>query len=166
MAEGDARIRIKLGQVEIEYEGKADFLKTQLLETVKEVLELQKEVPAALAAPLAEQPPAPSNSGKGTIEHSTDTIAYLIGATTGNELAMAAAAHLHFTKGKKTFARKEILQEMKGAHHYFKQSYEGNLSRTLKALTKGKARLRVISTGIYSLSNTEVQELGATFADA
>ena len=73
MADTKARIRIKLGQIEIEYEGDAAFLKKDLIETVKEVLELQKTHPAAAKSlPAAPAAPAGGVSG-GKFDHSTDT---------------------------------------------------------------------------------------------
>ena len=43
----DATIRIKLGQIEFDYQGDASFLKKDLLDTVKKLLELQERHPAA-----------------------------------------------------------------------------------------------------------------------
>lgn len=76
----EASIRIKLGQIEVEYQGDASFLKKDLLETVKELLELQKKEP--LTAPLSNEgvDTAAERASADKYHHSTDTIANLTGA--------------------------------------------------------------------------------------
>ena len=165
MVDTNARIRIKLGQIEIEYEGDAAFLKKDLFETVKEVFELQKTYPApATPPPGALAAPAGGASG-GEIDHSTDTIATLIGAKTGSDLVIAAAAHLHFVQGKPSFTRQEIITEMRTAPSYFKETYVNNLSKSLRTLTKGKDRLRRGSKDTYALSKNEKLDLETKLAD-
>ncbi len=163
MAGTDARIRIKLGQIEIEYEGDAKFLKADLLETVKQVLDLQKTHPAAAAASA---PPAAQVGGAsgGEINYSTDTIATMLGANSGPEVVIAAAAHLHFVKGNTTFTSKEISTEVRTATSHFKKSFLSNLRTILKSLTK-RQRLRLGSAGTYSLSGSETQKLKAKLAE-
>ena len=152
----DASIRIKLGQLEVEYQGDASFLKKDLLETVKELLALQ----------IAEQSSSGNGGGAGGgFDHSTDTIANILGAKRGPDLMMAAAAHLHFVKGKETFTRKEIIAEMRTASGHWKSSYGANMTTNLNGL-KSKERLRQISQGTYALSNKERQALGAKLAQA
>src|SRR5262249_10753129 len=91
MAEETARIRVKLGHIEVEYEGDASFLKKDLLATVTELLELTGAVGA-----IAEDQPSlkASPDSSGPYHHSTDTIATLIGANKGPDLVLAAVAHL------------------------------------------------------------------------
>jgi hypothetical protein len=152
----DASIRIKLGQLEVEYQGDASFLKKDLLETVKELLALQ----------IVEQSSSENGGGAGgRFDHSTDTIANILGAKRGPDLMMAAAAHLHFVKGKETFTRKEIIAEMRTASGHWKSSYLANMTTNLNGL-KSKERLRQISQGTYALSNKERQALGAKLAQA
>jgi hypothetical protein len=152
----DASIRIKLGQLEVEYQGDASFLKKDLLETVKELLALQ----------IVEQSSSENGGGAGgRFDHSTDTIANILGAKRGPDLMMAAAAHLHFVKGKETFTRNEIIAEMRTASGHWKSSYLANMTTNLNGL-KSKERLRQISQGTYALSNKERQALGAKLAQA
>jgi hypothetical protein len=167
MADHDARIRLKLGHIEIEYEGNASFLRDGLLATVKELLELQKKNPSIAApASAAPAPPAPpAAGGVGQFDHSTDTIATLLKADSGPDLVMAAAAHLHFVKGQPKFTRKQIVAEMKSSTSHYKKSYFGNLSTALTALTS-KDRLRLLSKDTYAVSNTERTALEAKLANA
>jgi hypothetical protein len=95
----------------------------------------------------------------------TDTIANILGAKSGSDLVMAAAAHLHFVKKKPTFTRKEIIAEMAPAH--WKGSYRGsNLTTYLDGLRGRKDRLRLVSKDTYALSNKEKQALEARLAEA
>jgi hypothetical protein len=165
VAENDASIRIKLGQLEVEYQGDASFLKEDLLETVKQLLELQKE------NLIVQQIASGADNGAGgtaTFDHSTDSIANILGAKSGTLLALAAAAHLHFVKGKQKFTRQEIIAEMRTAPGHWKNSYSNNMSAYLNGL-KGskdsKDRLRLVSDDTYALSSKEKQALEAKLAE-
>jgi len=61
----DATIRIKLGQLEVEYQGEASFLKKDLLETVKELLALQKQHPGLARVPPANEERGVAYGGSG-----------------------------------------------------------------------------------------------------
>lgn len=70
----------------------------------------------------------------GAISGTTKTIAAKLGATTGKELIVAAAAQLTFVAQKHTFTRNEILESMKSATGYFKITYSNNLTKYLNGL--------------------------------
>ncbi len=160
----DATIRIKLGQLEVDYQGDASFLKEGLVDTIKELLELQKQHPV-IGVPNATRPrSAHESAAAGTYEHSTDTIANRLNATQGGDLVRAAAAHLHFVKGKPRFTRRELIDEMRTAARHYKRSYDGNMSSYLKTLTGNIDRLRTVSKDTYSLSSKEVRDLEAILA--
>jgi hypothetical protein len=165
MAGTDASIRIKLGQIEVEYQGDASFLKKDLLETVKELLELQAQHPIAAAFIDAKAPKRGDDIRAVTFDHSTDTIANLIRATSGPDLVMAAAAHLYFVKRKQQFTRKEIIAEMRTATGHFNRSYINNMSTYLNSL-KSQNRLRLTGQNSFALSNKEKQALEAKLAQA
>ena len=168
----NARIRIKVGQVEVEYEGEDNFLKGELLKTLKDVLEIQTKHPVAPTtadnSTIGPTPAVSPSPGAGKIELSTDTIATLIKANTGPELAIAAAANLTFTQNKPVFTRQELIKEMRSSPSHFRDSHPGNMTKYLKSLTKSQDRLRLISkdNDTYALSNKEKQTLEAKLADA
>ena len=161
MSSGETRIHIKLGHLEVDYTGEPAFLNGPLMELCKELLALQKQAP-----PIA---PTPSND-KGTkikpqggaFDHSTDTIASLLGPSSGPNLALAAAAHLHFVKGEKRFGRQALIDEMKTAIGHYKATFLANLTATLKRLTADGKLL--YGDNAYSLSKTEAQTLEAKLA--
>jgi hypothetical protein len=96
---------------------------------------------------------------------STDTIGTIIGANSGRDLIIAAAAHLHFVQGKVTFTRQEIAEQMRGASSHFRSSFINNLSAYLAGLTRSD-RLRLTGNDTYALSNRERQELQVRLAEA
>ena len=101
----------------------------------------------------------------GDFNYSTDTIATLIGARSGRDLILAAAAHLHFCQRKPTFTRHELTAEMRSAPSHFKGTFINNLSTYLTGLTRAD-RLRSSGNDTYALSNKERQELEAKLAAA
>jgi hypothetical protein len=158
---GDATIRIKLGSIEIDYQGDATFLKNDLLETIKALLELQEKHPEAKAPESRELGDQAANKS-GRIDLSTDTIANVLGTKTGPDLVIAAAAHLHFTRALQKFTREQLLAEMRSSPGHYKKSYQNNLWSYLTGLTK-KDRLRS-SGDSYSLSSREAKALGERLA--
>jgi hypothetical protein len=141
-------------------------LKKDLLDTVKELLELQKQYPivARGARSKGESEEALDAGSGGTFEHSTETIANLLDAKTGSDLIIAAAAHLHFVKGKRKFTKREIIAEMRTATGHYKKSYHGNLTASLNTLKK-QDQLRPFGNDTYSLSTKKAQELEAQLAE-
>jgi hypothetical protein len=164
MAGTDATIKIKLGQIEVEYQGDASFLKQSLVEIIKELIELQQKYPAFIAPPVSAENPAASKVN-GKYDHSTDTVANLLGVGSGGDLIIAAAVHLHFTKKKDKFSRQEIAAEMRTAPSHFKESYLANLSKYLTQLTKDD-RLRLVAPHTYALSAKEKSKIEAALAEA
>jgi hypothetical protein len=167
MAGGDAKIKIKVGDVEIDYEGDAAFLKEGLLAVCQELSKLNEHIPAP-RTPQHHKPQDDRGGGKTVGKHSTMDIANALGAQTGPDLVMVAAAYLHFTEGKPEFTRAEILTAMKTATGYWHENYAGNLTSSLKTLTrastKNPAKLRVVKDDTYSLPAKESKRLGDELA--
>ena len=158
-----SKIRIKMGAIEIEYEGSEQFLKLELPELLSAVSNLYKA-----SAPLM----ATNNSGAGTdassdkdteVVGTTGTLAAILGGGSGPDLALSAAARLTFGLKKDKFVRKEILVEMQSASAYFKPSYSSNLTNILNGLVKDK-KLMESAKDTYSLSADSRKSLGAKLA--
>jgi hypothetical protein len=164
MSGGDAKIKIKVGEVEIDYEGDAAFLKDGLLEVCKELSQLNEHIPVS-RTPQHHKAREDHAGGKSLGKHSIVTIATLLGANSGPELVGAAAAYLHFSEGKTEFTRAEILNSMKTATGYWQENYSANLSGSLKSLTKAD-KLRVVRDDTYSLPAKESKRLEAEIAKA
>jgi len=160
----NARIRLKFGVIEIEYEGKSAFLQDDLPNLIERVVGLY----ATHGSSIPTDSPSQQANGvvaSGTLStaHSTNTIASHLGVNSGPELAMAAAAHLTFAAKKDTFSRKEILTEMKDATTYYNANMSSNLGKALDTLVKAK-RLNQVKVGVYALSASERSTLEAKLA--
>jgi hypothetical protein len=131
------KLRIKMGQVEVDYEGTDDFLRKELPELLKAVLELHGNVADEPLKERGESTPARKPLPKGT-PVSTSTVASVIGGTSGGDLALAAATALVLGEGKESFSRSQLLDAMKGAKAYYKSTYRSNLSNYIKALVKSQ----------------------------
>jgi hypothetical protein len=161
----EAKIKIKVGQIEIDYEGDAGFLKDGLLEICKELTQLHEHIPAPRQPQEQSQSSIAAVVGKSAGKHSTVTIATVLGAETGPDLITVAAAYLHFSGGKVEFTRGQLLAAMKTASGYWKETYSNNLTAALDRLTKAD-KLRVVKDDTYSLPAKEITRLEAELAKA
>jgi hypothetical protein len=137
-----SKIRIKLGTLEVDYEGPEEFLKQDLPSFLKNLAELQ---PILAPSPKSKAPgngeggdgsgsESNGSGGEETSDLSVESIAAKLGANSGPDLILAAAACLTFSKKQKNYSRKDLLTEMKLATGYYKSSYSKNLSAYLKTL--------------------------------
>lgn len=146
-------IRIKIGPIEIEYKGREEFLKNELAGLLVTVLETYKEtgIQLNLEDSTTDVGSASEEKAKNGFTFTTGTIASKMGANSGPDLIIAACTHLTLTKNRESFDRKDIIEEMKTATHYFKQSYIGNLTKSLGNLVKSQKLLET-SRDKYALT--------------
>ena len=155
-----SKIKIKMGAIEIEYEGSEQFLKDELPELLSAVSNLYKA-----SAPLIDASNVVTGTEVGSDKSSeivgtTGTLAAELGGGTGPDLAMSAAARLTFVLKKDKYSRNEILEEMKSASAYYKTSYSSNLTSILNGLIKNK-KLMEPAKDTYSLSADSRKSLEA-----
>ncbi len=158
MGDENARIRLKLGAFEVEYEGQKDFLEDGLINLAEKALALYKDNRGTIPQENAGNIGAGATTPPGALDHSTNTIAAHLNASTGPDLIIAAAAHLVLVKGQEKFSRKDINDEMKEATTYYKSSISSNLSKSLDTLVKAK-RLNQMAKGVYALAASEKKSL-------
>ncbi|WP_108802959.1 hypothetical protein [Aquimarina sp. Aq107] len=160
------KIKIKIGTIEIEYEGNENYLKKDLPDLIDKIISLKSSIPDDIEPQIPEQESnsvtevETTNNGS-TIQMSTNSIAAKLNAKTGTDVTIAASAHLVFVQGKDTFHRKEILTEMKKASNYYKSSHGKNLSVSLKTLT-GSHKIIERKKDTYALSASLKKSLNAT----
>lgn len=162
-----SKLRIKIGEVEIDYEGTEEFLKQELPQLLKTAMELHK------AAGIVTKPAAMGNKGGtsttdksgGTLALTTSSIAAKLSVASGPELIIAAAAQLTFVAKKETFSRQELLAEMQSASGYYKKTYSNNLSKYLNG-TVANQELTETAKNVYALHAKKKAELEAKLADA
>ncbi len=158
--ESTSKIRIKMGSIEVEYEGSASFLKKELPDLLAAVSKLYHES----GQKDGETAESGSSGGKTNLVHgTTGSFAAKLKVASGPDLILAAAAHLTLSKGKDVFSRKELTAAMQSATAYHKTTYVNNLSKYLKTLMK-EDKLREPSTGNFSLSAEQRKKLEGQLA--
>ncbi len=101
----ESKIRIKLGPIEVEYEGSESFLKQELPAFIKTVTELSKSV-----AVVTDRDEGKLDAEK--LQLSTTSIATKISCSSGPDLVLASAAHLTLVKKTEVFSRKQLLDDI------------------------------------------------------
>jgi hypothetical protein len=92
-----------------------------------------------------------------------NSVADRIGAKSGPEVVIAAAAHLQIMKSKKSFTRRELIETLKLATNHYNQNIGSNLTAILKTLCGSK--LNQIANDTYSLRSNELSELRGKLAE-
>jgi hypothetical protein len=152
------KVRIAVQGLELETEGSQQFVESQLPGLMEKLAELQRAGGAVAVAPAAN----PSTRAANTYESvpmpqvSANTIASLSNASTGSDLVMAAMAYLTLIQQKDAVPRAALLEEMKAATTFYKDSYSGNLSQYIDSLVKAK-RINLVAKNTYALPNAERQ---------
>ena len=156
------KLRVAIGNVEIDYEGTEDFLKQDLPALLQTVMELNKAAGVSISG-------KGGGAGGGKGEHkvptlTTSSIAARLKAKSGPDLLLAAAAELTFVAKKDKFSRQELLSEMQSATAYYKKSYSNNLSQYLSG-TIGETKLQETAKNVYALSANTRADLEHRLAD-
>lgn len=153
-----AKVRIKAGPVEFEYEGETELAVADIKELFSHIETLFK-VPVLAEGGESHSSPEPSKlnvNGSAQKLH-INSIATKLGARTGADVALAAAAALQIFDQKETFTRTELLDMMKKGTMHYKDNMSGNLTSIIKSLLGPK--LNQISDGVYSLTHDAYQDL-------
>jgi len=156
----EIKMRIRIGAAEIDYEGEANFLKSELPAIVDLFSKANIQSQPIEVKPDERRIITDHDHSIQTSKtnYSVSTIANKCGASSGSQLALAAAACLTFTDGRDAFSRQELLKKMQEAKSYYKKSYGSNLSKTLASLVKSNALLEGTSN-TYSLSAEKNHEM-------
>lgn len=165
----ESKIKIKMGPIEIEYEGSEDFLKEELPALLSAVSDLYRESGVMEVQPPQEQPSKAeankpvSESSEATFQGTTGSLAGTLGVKSGPDLIMAAAGRLTLALGQGTFTRSQISSEIKSASAYYKKSYSNNLTKNLNQLVKAQ-KLMETAKDTYALSATEKSNMESRVA--
>jgi hypothetical protein len=161
-----SKLRIKMGPVEVEYEGEENFLKEEFPQLLSAISSLYKqsnfEIDSKSGAAANDNAP-PSGAGKALIKATTSTIASKLGVKTGSDLIIAAAANLTLVQQKDSFTRQEISDQMKSATAFHNKNYISNLSSLLTTLVKNGV-LNEIANNTYALNAQKRSEIEALIA--
>lgn len=163
-----SKLKIRIGDVEIEYEGSDDFLKQELPELLKTAMELRKVSRSAGSDAQDSVDTERKGSGGGNgaaVKGTTAAIAARLKVSSGPDLLLAAAARMTFVSGKDTFIRQELLTEMQSAASYYKKSYSANLTAII-ARRIDEGDLTETSSNNYALTATTKERLEKQLAHA
>lgn len=168
-----AKIKLKVGSMELEYEGDPSFLTGGIEALLVTMGSLASKVPEYVPPPhepVAHVLPAHGNgnggapTGSGQFTFSTNTIAANLDAKSGSDLVICAMAHLELVQGKTSSGRAEILAEMKNAKQYYKQTMSKNLSKSFSTLLTAK-RINEGAKDTYALTAAERKQIEAKVAE-
>jgi hypothetical protein len=160
-----SKLRIRIGEVEIDYEGTEEFLKQELPQLLKTAMELHKAAGSTPAGDPAEKRKPGTGGGGHTVPSlTTGSIAAKLGADSGGDLLLAAAARLVLVEKTEPFSRSALLKEMKSATAYYKKNYAPNLSSYLKRAIKD-GPLTEVAKDSFSLAAAAREELEKKLAD-
>lgn len=160
------RFYIKIGHVELEYEGDDALSISKIPDLVREVAEVAGAASGTAGAASSGVPSNDSSNGSGggngvagELRLSENNVASQLSVTKGPDLVMAAAAHLCFVQGKETFTRDQLRDAMQAATNYYSRSnHTKNLSSYIKSLL-GDKRLIERSKNVFALPASEASSL-------
>ena len=165
MNEKTVKMRFKIDQLEIDYEGNESFLEDGLFNLIEKVGGFyagHRSTFSIDSSPDDIQSESAKKTNQ-TIDLSTSTIASRLDVKSGPDLVMAACICLTLVKKKDSFTRQDIHDEMKGATSYYKTSMGSNLTKSLAVLVKS-GRLNETSASTYALSAQEKSNAESRFA--
>jgi hypothetical protein len=116
--------------------------------------------------PSKEHPPHKGGGGDTGLSLTTKSIAAHIDAKSGNDLLLAAAAHLVLVKHVEPFSRAQLLEAMKSAHSYYNKNYSANLTGYIKRAIQKDGPLAETASDSYALTAHARKSLEQKLADA
>jgi hypothetical protein len=161
---GNSRIHIRLGSLELDFEGTESYIQNHLPELIEMLtsqvaFEAEEEESTTEYDLLTES----SNNANKKLDMSTSTIANRLGSKSCKDLVLAACTHLHLVKGHEKYTRSNILAEMKTATSYYKQNFSKNLTPALQGLVKA-GELNELADETYALEAKKLSELEKTLS--
>ena len=161
-----SKLRIRIGEVEIDYEGTEEFLKKELPQLLRTAVELHK----AEETGGSHQPDRKAKSGVTPSAQplllTTNSIAAQLSAKSGSDLLLAASAHLALVKKSEPFTRQQLLTEMKSATSYYTKNYSTNLTGYLKTAIQKDGPLSETSKHSYALTASARAQLEKNLANS
>ena len=158
-----SHIRIKMGQIEVDFDGSEQFLKEELKVLLGEIAALHRAAGPELKSHATnghENGKPHLDEGSSKKVGTTGTVAAKMAVASGPDLIRAAAAHLVLDRGIDPFDRKQLVAAMKSAGSYHKKTYVGNLSGYLRRLVID-GKLTEPTSGRYTLPAAARKELEA-----
>ena len=166
-----SKIKIKLGAIEIEYEGSETFLKEELPALLSAVADLYQHSHSTVGPTTIEESASPPQNGAlngaassgNPMLGTTNSLAARLQVKSGPELILAGAARLTLVENLASFPRQRLIDEIKSAAQYFKANHLSNLTKNLHSLVKD-GKLNEPSKGHFALTASCKADLEARLA--
>lgn len=143
------KLILKCGDIEVEYDGSEEFIKTELPQIITAVAQLR--LSPAPNTPLQREN---LNHPKALADQeSVSTLSQKLSVSNGPDLIVAAALSLA-RAGSESFTKKQLRDRSREAKTYFKSTYSNNFDNYVARLVK-KGRLNHMGGENYSLPSTE-----------
>jgi hypothetical protein len=158
----ETKLKIRIGEIELDFQGSEEFIKADMQRLLTNVSEIASKIHPPESNHFQDRINGHENPPTNILG-TTNSIAAKLKVTSGPDLIMAAAAHLSFVKGLDKFHRKDILESLKSATTYYRQSYAKNLTSYLDNLLKS-GQLTEQSNDVYAIPATIRQKLESSLA--
>lgn len=149
-----SKLSISHGSFSIEIEGDEDFLKSDAIQLIDEILELLPNIQPIES--VDEDPKTSSSEEIGSL--SAYTVATRFNPSNGPETVLAAIYYLEIEKRQDKVTRKEIAATCKNMKGYYNNSLLKNLTQSIDNLIKA-SKLVEIGTKQYVLSEVSKREM-------
>lgn len=153
---GSAKIRIKVGNIEVEYEGNHEFLKEGLSDLLEDIGNLTSAADFEEDSNESSESEATNAVGQTTatkLELSTNSIATHYNSKSASDLVLAAIIQLQLVAGQDSCTKDEIVKSMKSATNFYKVNMRGsNLTNAFKTLVN-KKKINELANEKYALTS-------------
>jgi hypothetical protein len=160
-----SKLKIKIGQIEIDCEASEEFLKAEIPVLLKAAMEMAEASSEDAGSAAGKGDGAAPKQKVGGLSLTTASIAAKLDVKSGPDLLKAAAAQLTLYGNKETFTRAELHDAMKSASGYYNKNYFSNLTKILASLV-GDQTLVEVAKDTYALSAGTKTSLGAVLANS
>src|ERR1700733_9728243 len=157
------KLRIKFKTFELEFEGEDKFAKADLLELIDKVHSFANTILDDQEGEDSEDHSGAGDENGKSDGWSTSKIAQKIGGNTGTKLVIAALAYHCIVKRRALATRKQIVDEMKLATAFYRDTFRKNLTSTLRSLVKS-GKIHENGTDNFALSDSLLNSTKAQLA--
>ena len=149
----EAKIRVRVGELELEFIGSEELLQEKLEPFLDAFIGFREKLgnTSSELSQVSDTEVARQTGELPWAELSPSTIAVRLSAKTGPQLAEAAAAYRTICCGELTFTRKQIIDTMREMPTLHNKNMNSNLSKNLMGLVKN-ATLNETQNGLYTLT--------------
>jgi hypothetical protein len=157
-------LSIKIGQVSFDWETDIQLS----VDDINQLIDRLEALPGWSPGSLEEKPShltgaeITTTGPQATPQLHVNSIASALSATSGPDVAIAAAAYLQIVKSNSSFTRQELLAAMKEATKFYNANMSGNLTKILNNLVGSK--INQVGQNQYSLVAAEFSKLESQLA--